>query len=241
MIGLDRPLRHVWIYETLKMVEVGAKPSIYNEPFEDIAQELVGKEGKRKVRTVIFRTFIYSFQKKRTKIENNMFLQLADSHSLSYLKPLFLWKILMDYGIARFITQKITLGVDHSGHISTQLLSKKLVQEYGDRDVVKRSLRSFMTTLVHFGVLSQEDKNNYTLLPKGIVSDEQVRDFLLLYGANFLESEIVDLQNIPEEFFYFSETVDMTSVAQEFNGKDWEYVREVGRNVLMLKSRKPRQ
>jgi len=235
LIGLDRPLRPVWIYETLKMVEVGAKPSIYNEPFEDIAQELIGKEGKRKVRTVIFRTFIYSFQKKQTKIENNMFLQWAESRSVGYLKPLFLWNILMDYEIARFITQKITLGVDHSGHISTQLLSKKLVQEYGDRDVVKRSLRSFMATLVHFGVLSQEDKSNYTLLPKKTVSGEQIRDLLLLYGANFLKSEIVDLQNIPEEFFYFFEPVDMTSVAQEFNGKNWEYVREVERDVLMLK------
>ncbi len=235
MIGLDRPLRPAWIYEVMKIVEVGAKPSIYNEPFEDIAQELVGKEGKRKVRTIIYRTFIYSFQKKRTTIENNMFLQWAESRSLNYLKPLFLWKILMDYEIARFIIQKITLGIDHSGHISTQLLSKKLVQQYGDRDVVKRSLRSFMNTLVHFGVLSQENKSSYILLTKETVSNEQVRDFLLLYSENFLESEIVDLQAIPKEFFYFSEPVDMTSVAQEFNGKGWEYIREVERNILIIR------
>ena len=241
MIGLDRPLRPVWIYETLKMVEIGTKPSIYNEPFEYIAQELVGKEGKRKVRTVIFRTFIYSFQEKRTKIEDNMFLQWSKSRLLSYLKPLFLWKILMDYEITRFITQKISLSVDHSGHISTQLLSKKLVQEYGDRDVVKRSLRSFMTTLVHFGVLSQEDKSNYTLLPKESVSSEQVRDLLLLYGVNYLKSEVIDLQNIPVEFFYFFNPGDITSVAQEFNGVEWEYVREVERNMLMLKNFKSRQ
>ncbi len=241
MIGLDRPIRPAWIYETLKIVEVGAKPSVYNEPFEDIARELVGKEGKRKVRTVIFRTFIYSFQKKRTKIEKNMFLQWAESRSLNYLKPLFLWKILMDYEIARFITKKIILSVDHAGHISTPLLSKQLVKEYGDRDVVKRSFRSFMATLVHFGVISQENKNNYTLLPKESVSDEQVRDLLLLYGTTFLESEVVDLQNLPEEFLYFFEPVDMTSIAQKFNGEDWEYVREVERNILMLKNRKSRR
>ncbi len=94
-----------------------------------------------------------------------------------------------------------------------------------------------MATLVHFGVISQQDKNNYTLLPKEAVSDEQVRDLLLLYGATFLESEIVDLQNIPEEFFYFFEPVDTISVAREYNGKDWEYVREVERNVLMLKGK----
>ena len=237
MIGLDRPLRPAWIYETLKMVEVGGKPSAYNEPFEDIAEELVGKEGKRKVRTVIFRTFIYSFQEKRGQVQNNMFLQWAGTRSLNYLKPLFLWKILMDYEIARFITQKIALCVDHSGHFSTPLLSKKLVQEYGDRDVVKRSLRSFMATLVHFGYLSQEDKNNYTLLPQEAVSAEQVRDFLMLYSVASLKSEVIDIQNIPTELFYFFKDVDMIAVAQEFNGENWEYIREVERNMLILKGR----
>ena len=235
MIGLDRPLKPVWIYETLKMLKIGAKPSIYNEPFEDIAQELVGKEGKRKVRTVIFRTYIYSFQEKRTKVEDNMFLQWAESRSLGYLRPLFLWKILMDYEIARFITQKISISVDHSGHISTQLLSKKLVQEYGDRDVVKRSLRSFMATLVHFGALHQEDKNNYTLLSLGNVSSEQVKDFVRLYAVSFLKSQIVELQNIPSEFFFFFKPADLVSVAHEYNGDDWEYVREVERNLLIMK------
>ena len=235
MIGLDRPVRPTWIYETLKMVEVGEKPSIYNEPFEDIAKELVGKEGKRKVRTVIFRSFIYSLQEGRSKIKSNMFLEWAQNRSLNYLKPLLLWKILMDYEIARFITQKIALCVDHSGHLSTPLLSKKLVQEYGDRDVVKRSLRSFLTTLVHFGMLSQVDKNNYTLLPQEAVSAEQVRDFLRLYSTAFVKSAVVDLQNFPADFFYFFKPVELTSVAHEFNGKNWEYVREVERNVLILK------
>ncbi len=53
------------------MIQIGDNPSNYNIPFESIAKELVGKEGKRKVRTVIFRSFIYSFQPKRTKIRIN--------------------------------------------------------------------------------------------------------------------------------------------------------------------------
>jgi len=235
LIGLDRPLRPTWIYETLKMVNVDEKPSVYNKPFENIAKELVGKEGKRKVRTVIFRTFIYSLQEGRGKINDNMFLQWARTKSLNYLKPLFLWKILMDYEISRFITQKIAICVDHSGHLSTPLLSKKLVQEYGDRDVVKRSLRSFMATLVHFGYLSQENKNNYTLLAQEAVSTDQVKDFLMLYSVASLKSEVIDIQNIPTEFFYFFEDIDLTSVAHEFNGKNWEYVRELERNMLILK------
>jgi len=235
LIGLDRPVKPIWIYETLQMIEVGEKPSVYNKPFEDIAKELVGKEGKRKVRTVIFRTFIYSLQEGRGKIESNLFLKWIESKSSKYLKPLFLWKILMDYEISRFITQKIALCVDHSGHISTPLLSKKLVQKYGDRDVVRRSLRSFMATLVHFGCLSQENKNDYTLLPQHTVNIEQLRDFLLLYSAASLKSEVIDVQNIPTELFFFFQDIDLTTVAHEFNGKYWEYIRELDRNILVLK------
>lgn len=235
MIGLDRPLRPAWIYETLKMVKVGEKPSVYNEPFEDIAKELVGKEGKRKARTVLFRSFIYSLQDGRTQIKNNMFLEWAKTRSLRDLQPLFLWKILMDYEIARFTLQKMALCIDHSANLSTPLLSKKLVQEHGDRDVVKRSLRSFIATLVHFGVLSQVDKNNYTLLPEQTVTHEQLRDFLLLFGESYLNSAVIDLQAIPDEFFFLFEPVELTSVAQKFNGKDWEYVREVERDVLMVR------
>lgn len=235
MIGLDRPLRPGWIFETLKLVDVGAKPSNYYDSFESIAKELVGKEGKRKVRTVIFRSFIYSLQESRAQIENNLFLKWIKSKSLNYLKPLFLWKILMDYEIAKFTTQKIALCVDHSGYISTPLLSKKMIQEYGDRDVVKRSLRSFMTTLVHFGYLNQETKNSFTLLPQDAVTVEQIRDFLLLYAKVVLKSEVINIQDIPPELFFFFSDVDFVSVAHEFNGENWEFIRDFERSILILK------
>jgi len=235
LIGLDRPLRPSWIYETLKMIEVGTKPSIYNEPFEDIAKELVGREGKRKVRTVIFRSFIYSFQKQRSSIQSNIFLDWSKDKSLKEFTPLFFWKILIDYEVARFIIKKIDICVDNSNSLPVALLSKKLVQEYGDRDVVKRSLRSFLATLDHFGFLSQIDKKNYNLFEKSTLSNEQVRDFLILYTRAFLRSKVVDIKNIEPEFFFFFQPVDLPGVAKEYNGIDWEYIRGVNRKQLLLK------
>jgi len=235
LIGLDRPLRPSWIYETLKMIEVGTKPSIYNKPFEDIAKELVGKEGKRKVRTVIFRSFIYSFQKQRSAIQSNMFLDWAKDKSLKELTPLFFWKILMDYEVAKFIIKKIDICVDSSNSLSVTLLSKKLVQEYGDRDVVKRSLRSFLATLDHFGFLSQIDKKNYNLFNKVKLSNDQLKDFLILYAKAFLRSKVVDIKNIEPEFFFFFQPVYLPDVAKEYNGIDWQYIRGVNRNQLILK------
>ena len=217
------------------MIEVGTKPSIYNEPFEYIAKELVGKEGKRKVRTIIFRSFIYSFQKQRSTIQSNIFLDWLKDKSLEELTPLFFWKILMDYEIARFIMKKIDICVDNSKSLSVALLSKKQVQEYGDRDVVKRSLRSFLATLDHFGFLSQIDKKHYNLFDKAKLSNEQLRDFLILYAKSFLRSKVVDIKNIEPEFFFFFQPVDLPNIAKKYNGIDWEYIRGANRNQLILK------
>lgn len=235
MIGLDRPLRPDWIYETLRLIKVESKPTEFYETFEEIAKELIGKEGKRKVRTVVFRSFLYSLQVGKSVVQNNVFLELAKSKPRTYMEPLFLWKILIDYETARFMAQKIALCVDNTGHLSTPLLSKRLVQQYGDRDVVKKSFRSFIATLVNFGILKHENKSDYLLLPKKTVSASQVKDFLKLYANYFLKSEFVDLQNIPTEFFQFFEPVDLVSIARDYNGVEWEYVRETERDVLIMK------
>jgi len=164
-----------------------------------------------------------------------MFLDWSKDKSLKELTPLFFWKILMDYEVAKFIIKKIDICVDSSNSLSVALLSKKLVQEYGDRDVVKRSLRSFLATLDHFGFLSQIDKKNYNLFEKSTLSNEQVRDFLILYTRAFLRSKVVDIKNIEPEFFFFFQPVDLPGVAKEYNGIDWEYIRGVNRKQLLLK------
>jgi hypothetical protein len=235
LIGFDRPLRPEWIYETLKILEVGKRPSLYNGPFEDIAKELVGKEGKRKARTIIFRSFIYSLQDTKDIIQNNMFIEWVKEYPLEKMKTLFFFKILMDYEIARFITRKIELCVDNTNHISVALLSKKMVQEHGDRDVVKRSLRSFLSTLVNFGILSQIDKNNYKLLDKTSLCKRQIKNFLLLYAKTFLKSQVVDLEGIESGFLFYFNTFDLVSVANEYNGVYWEYIRDINRNQLIIR------
>ncbi|MBF0399032.1 MAG: hypothetical protein HQK78_19815 [Desulfobacterales bacterium] len=238
MIGIDRPLRAEWIYETLKMVETGTNPSIYNEQFENIAKELIGKEGKRKVRTIIFRSFIYSLQDKNSIIQPNIFIESAKKCSLDEIKPLFIFKILIDYEIARYIIKKIAVNMDSSNKLSCFLLSKLMVKEYGDRDVVKRSIRAFLSTLVNFGILSQIDKNNYILCEKLKMSDENIKDFIILYSKVFLKSKVVDINNIEPEFFFFFQSIDLQNIAYKYNGIDWEYIRDVNRNLIMIKNKK---
>ncbi len=236
MIGLDRPVKPEWIYKTLKMVNPGENPSVYNEPFEHIAKELVGKEGKRKVRTIIFRSFIYSFQEKRTVIENNMFIEWAKQHPLEYLRPLFLAKLLMDYEITRFITKKIELSFDHTNQLSSAILSQKMIQEFGDREVVRHSVNDFLKTLVHFKIFEKIKLREFRFVKKFNLSNEQVKDFLLLYARAFLKSNFVDLSKIDLTILYFYEDIDLKNVARKYHVNTWEYIRDVNRDIVMLKN-----
>jgi hypothetical protein len=234
LIGFDRPLKPEWIYKTLFILQPGEKSSFYNEPFENIAQELVGKEGKRKVRTVLFRSFVYSMQHQKNTIESNMFLDWVKIHDLDYLKPLFLSKILMDYDVTRFITQKIDLSLEHNEKFSSNIILKKMVQEYGDRDIVKRSVRSFLRTLEYFGLIKQLEPQKFALLPKVTLTDEQVRDFFLLYAKYFLNSKSIDLTHTHLELLYFFNRFDLKDVAQKYHLINWEYIRDSDRSFLML-------
>ena len=71
MMGYDRPLKPEWIYKTLKNIEIGSKPQEFYDAYNEIAVELTGKHGRRKTRTVLFRTYIYSFQENIKLILNN--------------------------------------------------------------------------------------------------------------------------------------------------------------------------
>jgi len=235
MIGFDRPLKPEWIIQTLQLLEVGTTPAQYYEAFESIAKELVGKEGKRKVRTIIFRSFIYSLQNQTKTIENNPFIDWAQRDSQAQLQPLLLVKLLMDYGIARFIIQKLDTSFSEPGVLSTELIKKRMIQQYGDRDIVKRSVRSFLDTLGHFKVLEKCGTNKYKIIKKYSLADEQIVRLLQLYAQVFIRSRIVDLDTMDSSLLYFFSPIDFLEIARKYHGQYWEFIRDANRNQLLMK------
>lgn len=235
MIGFDRPLKPRWIYETLQMVEPCSNPSKYNKPFEDIVSELVGSEGKRKVRTVIYRSFIYSFQDNKANIENNLLMKWTKDNSLDFMTPLYLSKILMDYEITRFTTKNIDRAFDNHNNISSRLLSKKVVRKYGDRDVVKRALRAFLRTLVNFNILTKINRSTFNLVNKKALNDKQVLLLLILYAKYYLQSNQINLSEFDNVITHYFQEIDFHKIAKKYHQDYWDYIRERNRNILMVK------
>lgn len=234
MIGYDRPLKPEWIYKTLKMVEPGKKPEEYYDAYNNIAVELTGKDGRRKTRTVLFRTFIYSFQEKTSIIENNLLIELCKKKDFDYMKPILLSMFIMDYEILRYFTKTYFKIFDPSQEVSSTALTRKMTENYGDTEIVKRSTRSFLKTLSDFKILEPSSATTYHQLPKTELISEQVGDILKLYAVVH-HTKQVDIKHIDQSIFAFYNIPDLNEVANEYHTQEWEYIKGHDRRLLMLK------
>ena len=235
MIGFDRPLRPHWIYETLLLAEPGQRLTELNIPFENIARELTGKEGKRKVRTILFRCFLRS-ESSNTRARDNLFMkELSEKFNLDFMKPIYLFYLIGKTEILTKISKHIFRLYDVGDEINIQFLKSKMIDEFGERDVVVRAARSFTETLEYFGIVQKTGAN--IILKKRIqVDEQQLRIILHLYAHEILHSPQVSLNHLPEYLFNYFDIPNVKTVAQKFNGQYWDYQHRVNDNYLIISS-----
>ncbi len=233
MIGFDRPLRPYWIYESLLLAEPGQKLTELNLPFESIVRELTGKEGKRKVRTVLFRCFLRS-EANNTCARENLFLnELSADHGLEFMKPIYLFYLIGRTETLVTISKHIFRLYDIGDEINLQFLKNKMIDEFGERDVVGRATRSFIQTLEYFGIVQKTGMN--AILKKRIpVDEQQLRVILYLYAQEILHSPQVSLNHLPEYLFNYFDLPNVKIVAQKFNGQYWDYQHRVNDDYLIV-------
>jgi len=231
---LDRPLKPEWIYKTLQMVNPNEKPEIYYEPYNNIAVEMVGKDGRRKTRTVLFRTFIYSFQQQTSVIENNPLIELSKQKDIEFMKPILLAKFLIDYDILNYLAKLIHQLFDHTQEIKSSVLTTKMVENFGDLEIVKRSTRAFLKTLTNFKILIEKNNTTFIQLPKRELLPEQVNEILKLYAIS-LHTNQIDLINLNKQIFCFFQSPDLSAIAHQYQSTTWEYIKGLNRELLILK------
>lgn len=233
MIGFDRPLRPHWIYESLLLAEPRQKLTELNLPFESIVRELTGKEGKRKVRTVLFRCFLRS-EANNARARDNLFLkELSTDHGLEFMKPIYLFYLIGRTETLAKISKHIFRLYDIGDEINLQFLKSKMIDEFGERDVVGRATRSFIQTLEYFGIVQKTGMN--AILKKRIsVDEQQLRIMLCIYAQEVLHSPQVSLNHLPEYLFNYFDLPNVKIVAQRFNGQYWDYQHRVNDDYLMI-------
>lgn len=233
MLGYDRPLKPEWIYKSLRMVEPGRKPEEFYDAYNDIATELTGKHGRRKTRTVLFRTFIYSFQESKSTIEDNILIQLSKKHDFEYMKPIYMAMFMMHYDIFRSFTKTYFQIFDASQEISSTALTKKMTESFGDSEIVKRSTRAFLKTLSDFHIIEPITKASYEQLNKATISKEQVADILKLYAV-VNHTKQINIGEFDKTILAYYNAPTLSEVAHSFHAKDWEYIKGHNRELLMM-------
>lgn len=233
MIGYDRPVKPEWIYKSLRIVEPGKKPEEFYGPYNDIATELTGKDGRRKTRTVLFRTFIYSFQESKATVEDNILIQLSKKHDFKYMKPIYMAMFIMYYDILKSFTETYFRIFDASQDISSTALSQKMSEQFGDSEIIKRSTRSFLKTLSYFEILEPITKTTYRQLRKPQITKEQVADILKLY-AEVQHTKQVNIGEFNKAILAYYDAPNLSEVANTYHSKEWEYIKGINRELLMM-------
>lgn len=233
MIGFDRPLRPHWIYESLLLANPGQKLSELKMPFESIACELTGKEGKRKARTVLFRCFLIA-ENNKTRVRKELDLKkLSSEHDPEFMKPIYLFYLIGKTETLFKISEHILRLYDYGEEFNIQFLKKKMIDEFGERDVVVKAARSFIQTLDYFGIA--EKTGNKAILKRRLsINDEQLRIILELYSREILQSPQISLNHLPKSIFNYFEPPNLKAVAQKYNGEYWDYQHRINEDFLMV-------
>ncbi len=234
MIGFDRPLRPRWIYETLLMAQPGQKLSELNLPFEQVARELTGKEGKRKVRTVLFRYFIRD-EHNQTRARDRLLLkELTEEFGFEFMQPLYLFYLVGSVDTLFKISDHLFRLYSYGSQVNPVFLQQKMAGAFGDRDVVLRATRSFLQTLAYFGIMEARDGAGLLLKKPLSVGEEQLRVMLQLYAKEILHSPQISLQQLHSPLFQFFTLPDPKTVAQKYNGQHWDYQHRMREDFIIV-------
>jgi len=238
MIGYDRPLRPRWIYETLLLAKPGQKLGELNKPFESIATELTGKEGKRKARTVLFRCFLRD-DNNETRVKDPLVLKdLSRKYGLEFMKPVYLFYLVAKTGVLLQLTNHLFRLYYYGRPVNQTFLAEKMVDSFGERDVVKRSARSFVQTLHHFGVITNTGKQNIFKAPLHI-EEEQLRIMLQLFALEITGSPQVSLDQLNSSLMQLFQGPDLRQTAQKYNGIYWDYRQQVKDDIITVYTMRP--
>ena len=237
MIGFDRPLKPRWIYESLLLWRKNTPLRDFYADFNRIVHELSGHEGKRKVRTVLFRYF-WDFEGQapsQKTTQESLLATVTSIASLDELKPLFLVILINRSQILQEILANTIRLFPEGKMIITKQLIDNMVKMHGERDVVKRSARSFLTTLRNFGILTKSGKN-YEWNRKLDCSIRALAYALIFFCIDNGRIEL-DLKELRHNCrFNLLNLSKMEDCVKHYNGTLWSYIRRPLTSKIVLLS-----
>jgi hypothetical protein len=234
MIGYDRPLHPEWIQEVHKIWQPNMPISAFNEPFKQIAWQVEGLEAKRKARTNLIRYFV-AFQgngNARKTMDKDLFVELSATFPLEKVKSLYLANIVAEVEVIQTIMHFFSKRYSIGDQIEVSKFIEYIKREYGDRDVIRRSVSSFFKTLYYFGLFDTVKDRNYSnyFFSKSLNVEKQIFPYflykLIAIGQNKLQFEIQEVENSP--LLVLFDINDIESMVKSYQNKYWTISKRIG-------------
>ncbi len=241
MKGYDRPLRPEYIYELARTAKAGDNIADHNDQFERMLWRLRGKEGKRKVKTVLSRYFLRTGGNSRSKtVADVPILKLCKTHNIEEVKPILLFYLMIRSPILILITKMINEIYGYGKDINYSFLRKKMIAKMGERDISARSLRNFLQTLENFDVLRKKKNGRYHWKQRLAMSNEMTCCMLRYYSEEFIFSPQIMLNKINENLLMFFDLPKLEYIAKKYNGDVWDYKVRIKDKVIVFRDRSNR-
>lgn len=234
MIGYDRPLHPEWIQEVHRIWKPKMKISEFNEPFKAIAWQVDGIEAKRKARTNLIRYFVEYDGKGNGRItkEYDTLVKLSQKYSLEDIRPLYLAIIFAQVEVVQTIIHYFAKRYDIGDQINVSKFIQFIKREYGDRDVIKRSVSSFFKSLYFFNIFENIERKNYKnySFKRKLKVKDSIFPYLIfqifVIGKGKLQIDVKEIWS--EELLMFFEFDDLDCLINDNKNKYWTISKTIG-------------
>ena len=235
MKGFDRPLKPTWIYNCLQLINIGDNISEFKEDFNALLWELDGKEGKKKVRTVLYRNFLRSYENPKSRyVEYTPIIGLCKKYPLEKIQPILLFYMIIRSETLLEISKMIHDIYGKRDEIKYPFLLTKVIERFGDRNISGKSLRNFLRTLVSFQILKTDDYKSFTWVKQKKASDLVSGYLLKLYSEELKRSSQVNLNDLENYLFQYFNMPDIKELANKYHNTLWEYKIRLGDDILVF-------
>ena len=158
---------------------------------------------------------------------------LSLERGCEFMQPIYLFYLVGSSATLYRITDYLFRLYGYDKLINPVFLQQKMAGRHGDRDVVNRSVRSFLKTLHYFGILQMD--NDVTLLKWPLpVNEEQFCIMLWLYAKELLQAPQISLRQLRSPIFRYFTLPDPIAVAQKYNGQYWDYQHRTHEDFLVV-------
>ena len=243
-VGFSQRIQLEWLERTAELALAGkSKEEILNELQELLRNRLsVGGKSLRgnreKAITILLRTWVH-VPKKLEPFRNDGLAILQNLPAQDHL-PLHWGMVIAVYPFFRLVAETVGRLIQLQNNFNVAQILRRLFEQYGERETVKRAAQRILRCFVDWGVLlDSEEKGGYQAISKGSPKNQRLTLWLieaLLISTNADSIPLADALRSPSFFPFVLKAINIQASKQ--NHRIQTFRQALDEEVVMLVDRR---